>query len=278
MSVSYKIKEGWKHFTDVEQTIAQYMVDQPKHVMNISVHALAEEIKVSPASITRFAKKLGYKGFPELKIDIASDDGKEVINYSEAILQNDDLSTLCMKAKLLSIHAIEETYQLLNLHHLEQAIASLSECYNIYLFGIGTSGIIAQDFQQKLSRIGRNAIYYPDQQIQIAAAAHLSNDDVAIAISYSGETKSINEIMKYASEQGAKTIAITQYSNSLSKIVDYPLYVPSSEKEIRIGAIQSRDSSFMISDLLYLGIAHEHLDSTIESLVKTKSFIKRVNP
>lgn len=278
MSVSYKIKEGWKHFTDVEQTIAQFMIDHPKHGMTISVHALAEEIKVSPASITRFAKKIGYKGFPELKIDLASDDGKELINYSEAILQNDDLSTLCMKAKMLAIHAIEETFQLLNLHHLELAISSLSECYNIYLFGIGTSGIIAQDLQQKLSRIGRNAIYYPDQQIQIAAAAHLHNNDVAIAISYSGETKSINEMMKFANEQGAKTIAITQYSNSLSKIVDYPLYVPSSEKEIRIGAIQSRDSSFVISDLLYLGIAHENLENTKESLIKTRAFIQRVNP
>lgn len=278
MSTTFKIKEGWTHFTEVEQNIAKYILDNPKYVVNQSVHSLAETINVSPASITRFAKKIGYKGFPELKIDLASDDREVIMNYSEAILQRDDLATLCMKSKHSALQTIEQTFQLLNMHHLEQAISALCQCYNIYVFGFGTSGIIAQDFQQKLSRIGRNVIYFSDHQIQIASAAHLRSDDVAIAISYSGETKPINEIMRYAKEQGARTIAITQYSsNTLSKIADYSLYVPMSEKEIRIGAIQSRDASFVISDLLYLGIAHENMEQTKESLVKTRNFLTKVN-
>ncbi|MGL5541675.1 MAG: MurR/RpiR family transcriptional regulator [Erysipelotrichaceae bacterium] len=278
MSITFKIKEGWDHFTDVEQSIGRYILDNPKLIIGQSVHSLAQTISVSPASITRFAKKIGYKGFPELKIDLALDTRQVVEDYSEAIMQKDDLVTMCQKAKHYSMQSIEQTFGLLNMHNLEQAIATLCNCYNIYVFGFGTSGLIAQDLQQKLSRLGRNVIYFPDHQIQIAAAAHLSSDDVAIAISYSGETRPINEIIRYAKEQGATTIAITQYSNNtLSRLVDYPLYVPVSEKEIRIGAIQSRDASFYISDLLYVGIAHESMDRTKESLIKTRNFLTKVN-
>ncbi len=271
MSAIFKIKEGYKQYTDVEKEIANYIIDNHHKVKSSSVHVLAQDINVSSASITRFAKKLGYKGFPELKIDLASQKEETEINYAQAILEKDDLPTLCEKTRLAAMQCLDNTYKLLNLDYLQEAINACHDCRNLYIFAVGNNGVVALDLQIKLSRLGKNVIFYSDTHIQVSASAHVSSEDAVIAISYNGETVEVNNALKNAKAQGAKTIAITKYHNStLAKLADCVLSLPVNEQAIRIGAIQSRDASLAITDLIYLGVAHLNLDKTKEALVKTK--------
>ena len=133
-----------------------------------------------------------------------------------------------------------------------------------------------QDFQYKLSRIKRIAIYQKDSHTQLISAVNIEPNDIAICISYSGETKEVNLALKKAKELGAKTIGITKFNNTLSKIVDISLHVPSEEKEIRVGAITSRISALVITDLLYLGVAKNNLNKTEEYILKTREFVKKI--
>ena len=136
--------------------------------------------------------------------------------------------------------------------------------------------MVAQDFQYKLSRIKRIAIYQKDSHTQLISAVNIEPNDIAIGISYSGETKEVNLALKKAKELGAKTIGITKFNNTLSKIVDISLHVPSEEKEIRFGAITSRISALVITDLLYLGVAKNNLNKTEEYILKTREFVKKI--
>ena len=180
------------------------------------------------------------------------------------------------KAEVINLKAMSQTYRLMNMNHLKEAIDLISNCNNIYIFGVGASGLVAQDFQYKLSRIKRIAIYQKDSHTQLISAVNIEPNDIAIGISYSGETKEVNLALKKAKELGAKTIGITKFNNTLSKIVDISLHVPSEEKEIRVGAITSRISALVITDLLYLGVAKNNLKKTEEYILKTREFVKKI--
>lgn len=278
MSCVYKIRESLGSFTDTDQKLAEYTLANREKVVMLSAKELADRVNTSAAAVVRFSKKVGYKGFTELKVELAKDreDEKED-DFNAIIKENDSIDIMVRKAESINIRAMEKTYKLINIKILQEAIKALNECEHIYLFGIGASGLVAQDFQYKLARINKMAIYQTDENIQITSAVHIGPKDVAIGISYTGETKGVNVSLSRARKQGAKTIAITSFNkNSLSKIVEFPLYIPSEETELRIGAITSRISELLITDLLYLGMAKNDFKKTEEYILKTREIVKEL--
>lgn len=277
MSCVYKIKEGLGSFTDTDQKLAEYTLANREEVVMLSAKELAQRVNSSAAAVVRFSKRIGYKGFTELKVELAKDREEKEDEFNAIIKENDSIDSMVKKAENINLRAMERTYKLINKKVLEKAIKSLNECENIYLFGIGASGLVAQDFQYKLSRINKMAIYQVDEHIQVASAVHIGPNDVAIGISYTGETKGVNVSLTRARKQGATTIAVTSFNkNSLAKIVEFPLYIPSEETELRIGAITSRISELLITDLLYLGIAKDDFRRTEEYIIKTKEIVKKI--
>ena len=275
MSCIFKIKEGRESFTDTEEKLANYILENKKDVIMLSAQDLADRVNTSAAAVIRFSKKVGYKGFTALKVDLAKDSEECIQDFNTIIKEQDSIEIMVRKSKAINMNALDQTYKLINYNALEEAIEAINKAEKIYLFGVGASGLVALDFQYKVSRIKKIAIYYQDSHMQVTSAAHIGEKDIAIGISYSGETKEVNLALKQAKESGAYTIGVTKFNNSsLSKIVDNQLYIPSEEKEIRIGAMTSRMTALLIMDLLYLGVAKNDVDRTEEYILKTRSFIK----
>lgn len=274
MSCIYKIKKGFSTYTNTEVRIAEYILENKKEVLNYSAKVFGEKSEASAAAVVRFSKKVGYKGFTELKMDLAKDNEEESMYIDDILRENDTMELLVKKSESHKIATINETYKLININYLEKAIEALRNARRIYLFGVGNSGIVAQDLVQKFSRINVFAIHHNDSHVQLASSVSIGKEDVAIAISYRGNTREVNSAMRQAKENGAVTIGITQYDkNALSKIVDIPLYIPSEEKDIRYGAVSSRDSSFIITDLLYLGVAKDDFAKTKHHILKSRELI-----
>lgn len=277
MSCIYKIREGNASYTDTEKKLAQYILDHINEVTLNSAQVLGERVGVSPAAVIRFSKKLGYSGFTAMKVDLAKDERTEIANFDDMIREQDSIDTVLKKAENLNVMLQNQAYRLINAESLEKAVNVLLGCHTVYLFGISGSGIVCMDLTQKLSRINRPAVYHSDFHDQLATAAHMTAQDAAIAVSYSGKTKEVNTAMALAKELGAATIAITQFKKSpLTKLADILLYIPSSERDLRLGAIASRNASLIVTDLLYLGLAKHNISATREMLVKTKEAIKRL--
>jgi len=271
MSSIFKIREGFATYTETEKRLAEYILEHREDVVNQSAQVLGEKVHTSAAAVVRFSKKLGFKGFTALKVEIARDSSGDAIDFDEIIKEEDSIGVMVKKANAINLKTIEKTYSLINVEHLESAINALIGARNICLFGVGGSGIVCDDFYNKLIRIDKRATFNKDTHVQIASVANITKDDVAIGISYGGNTKEINTAMAYAANIGAMTIGITQYSKSkLSKICDILLYIPSEEKELRLGAIQSRNSSLIMTDLLYYGITKAEIEETKEKLRKTR--------
>ena len=277
MSCIFKIKEGFNSFTNTEKKLANYILKNKEEVVNLSAQELSDKADISPAAVVRFSKTLGYKGFTALKVDLAKDRDERENDTSVIISEDDSINDIIRKVKVSNTSSIDETIGLLNVDTINNIVEAMVNAKRIYLFGIGASGIVAMDLQQKLLRINKNSLYQMDPHTQISSSVHITNEDVAIGISYSGETKEVNTPLKIAKENGAKTIAITRYNkNSLSKIADYSVYLPNDEKELRVGAITSRIDALTIVDILYLGVAKNDFERTKRDIKKTRDIINRI--
>ena len=277
MSCIFKIKEGFNSFTNTEKKLAEYILKNKDEVIGLSAQDLSDKADISPAAVVRFSKTLGYKGFTALKVDLAKDRDEKENDTSVIINEDDTIKDIMRKVKVSNISSIDETIGLMNVDTMKNIIEAMINAKRIYLFGIGASGLVALDLQQKLLRINKSTLYQIDPHTQIASAVHIEKEDVAIGISYSGETKEVNVPLKIAKEKGAKTIAITRYNkNSLSKISDYAIYLPNYEKEFRVGAITSRIDALTIVDILYLGVARNEFKQTKEYIKSTREAINSI--
>lgn len=282
MSCIYKIKEGFGSFTQNEKIIAQYILDHRDEAIEKSAQELGEVTHTSAASWIRFAQRLGFKGLTALKVDLAKnldEDQEEDELFNVVIEDQDSLSVLVKKIQTINAQQMESTYKLLNVESLQTAIDWMNSARRIYLTGVGGSGIACLDLMHKLTRIDKDVVYYEDTHILAARIAHINQDDVLIALSYSGETPTVNDLVKFAKDQGAKIIAITQYNikSTLASLADVALYIPIKEKELRLGSITSRNATLAFTDLLYFGLSKVHYDQTKNDLIKTRQLIQRLN-
>lgn len=279
MSCIAKIK-NYTAFTKTEIKLADYIVQHMDEVIYDTAQVLSKKTSTSPAALIRFSQKLGYKGFTDLKVDLAQEsDVQQNDDIFGSIIDNHDRLEDVMKNKMRSDDdTIKQTFQLLHKDNLQKAIECLKQAEKIYLFGISASAICCTDFAQKLSRIGIDVICYNDVHMQLAATSHIRPCDVALAVSYSGHTKEVNIAMKQAKKAGARTIAITQISNTpLQKLADILLYLPTQEHDLRLGAMVSRNASLILTDLLYLGMIKDDLDDYKEKLKKSRILVKQLH-
>lgn len=271
MNCLVQIKESENSFTQTEKTIAKYIIDHASEIPYYSAQVLAQKTDTSPAAVIRFSKKLGFKGFSELKISLASSRQDQEENIDTVVEETDDLKTLIQKCCQLNTSTVEKTYQLINDNILQQAIDLVRKSHTVYLFGVGSSAIVANDLSIKLLRIGKKAIFNSDIHVQLTFEECMKKNDLAIIISYSGKTAGLVDIVKELKQAHIPIIAITQNSNNvISKNADISLFVPLEENELRIGAISSRNASLIVTDLLYYGVFKHNLEKNKERLLRTR--------
>ena len=233
--------------TKAEQKLLNYIEKNLLHIEELTIRNLAEQAEVSTATVSRLAKKFGYSNFAKFKLELSS-------SYTESIKQ---------------------TVELLKIEELEQASTLLNQASKIYLFGVGASGTVCSDFYYKLNRIGKNCVYVQDSHVQMASIASASSKDLAIGISYSGLTKEVVAPLQFAKKQRVFTIAITGVGlNPLTQLGDLVFRVPKHEQEVRVGAIDSRNNTLFLTDLLYLAMIQKDSEQLGRLLEDTQLLTK----
>lgn len=269
MNAYLRIEEYNDSYTTTEKLIADYILQND--ILQDSAQVLGEKTNTSAAAIIRFSKKIGFKGFSDLKMNLAQSTKEEKQEVDLIFDVNDDIGTLVEKGCRLNMNTVLKTYQLINIDTLEASIDLLNNASTIYLFGVGGSSVIGLDIYQKLMRIGKKVIYNPDLHVQMTFTQSMDQNDAALIISYSGSTTGLVDIAKVLHEKQIPFISITQInSNPISKLSTYSLKVPSEEKTLRIGAVSSRISSFVITDLLYYGVFKKNFEEHKKNLIDSK--------
>ena len=261
-----------------EKRLADVILHNPEKVVHLSITELACRANVSDTTIVKFCKRLGYKGYQEFKILLAQDVVVKHVPVYGQIEVEDEVGTIKEKIFQANIKALQDTVQVLNTRALEAAVEVISGAREIHFYGMGASGIVALDAEQKFSRIGLRASAFVDWHMQITRASLLTPDDVAVGVSYSGDTRETVKSLETARQAGAFAIAVTNYSTSdIVKVADLVLLTASQEEIFRYGAISSRIAQLSAIDALFIAVSLVDFNQSRQFIEKTKKAISRRN-
>lgn len=278
MSCILKIREIYQELTPTEQKIANYILEHGEDISIMSAAELGDLVKTSPPSIIRFARKLGYGGFQEMKLGLAKDaaiQDKQQDKVYEAVGVHDSTKDIIYKIGKENMNAIEETMSVIDEDSMSKAIDAMIAAKHINIYGVGASGLVGLDLQYKLMRINKRSSMYMDSHTQLASAIHVGRGDVAVGISHSGRTLEIYKAIEVAKERGATTISITKYGkNPLSDLADINIFTASVEKNLRTGAIASRIAQLTIIDILFVGIARKNFNEISKYIQTTRDIVE----
>jgi len=255
-----------------ERRIADAVLEDPAAVARKSITALAERCNTSATTVVRFAKHLGFAGYPQLRLALAKDAGLEEGRtarepLSGVLTPTDSLNETVAKIGYADARAVEDTATSLDMGALEKAATAIVNARRVDLVGIGASAIPVLDLDQKLSRLGLATSRYPDRHAAMTGVSLRGPEDVVIGVSHSGSTVDVIAPIELARRQGATTIAITNHPGSkLAEGADIALITASRETTFRSGAMASRIAQLLIVDCVFVAVAMHDMDTTQAAL------------
>ncbi|MHC1735709.1 MAG: MurR/RpiR family transcriptional regulator [Erysipelotrichaceae bacterium] len=286
-SIYTLIRSTYASLSKSEKQVADFVLLTGYSISSLTLHELASQTETSEPTVMRFAKKLGYSSFSDFKLHVAKSWGQvnaskvdEPTRFIDLLFTRND-STKEIPAKVIDMtsHALRETMNLLDEGKFLEAIAMIRRADLIDIYGVGNSGSIASDLMNKLVRIGLKCRYFADNHVQQICACHLTDKDLAIAISHSGSTKDTVDTLHIAKNAGAMTISITNFSgHHTSRYSDVTLLTGDVETTFYSETTVSRISQLALVDMLYMGVLLSDFDrfstnlDRVNKLVQTKNY------
>ncbi|MFJ8261456.1 MurR/RpiR family transcriptional regulator [Rummeliibacillus sp. NPDC094406] len=271
-----KISSLYPRLSEKEKKIADYIQEDPSHIINKTINEVSADLNIADATVFRFCKRLGFKGYQAMKIALASEVITPIQQFHEEISESDDEKTIFQKIFKSNIRTLENTMHILDEGSIKRAVMLMNKAKHIYFYGTGGSAVIAMDAYHKFVRTGVKCFAFVDSHFQLMSASQLSTDDLAVVISHSGRNRDTLQISKTAKEHGASMIAITGFPKSpIGQLADVALYTSSEETEYRSEALSSRIGQLSIIDALYVNTMVKHKDDANHALEKMRHAISQ---
>ncbi len=269
-----RLRELRPRLADAERRLATYILRHPRQILDSSITLVAGRARVSEATVVRLCRRIGCRGYQDLRIRLAADLVLPPRQIYDEIDPGDDCPAVKRKVFGISIRALEETLDVLEDGALEAAVEAIAAARQVDFYGVGASGIVAMDAQQKLLRIGIAAQAFVDPHVQAASAALLRRGDVAVGISHSGSTRDTVHALGVARSAGATTVAITRYGPSpIEAVAQIRLHTISTEGGIRGAAIASRMAQLAVVDAITMSVALRRYEETLAALRATRDAV-----
>ena len=281
MNCLLSIRQRYAGFAQNDKKLADFLLAEPDRARHLSSQQLALEAGVSQSSVVKFAQKLGFKGFPALKLAIsealASSPDPFSITVHNQILGDDTLRVVGEKLINENLSAMRATLDVNSEEKLQQSVEMLRTARRIVLTGIGASGLVARNFGWKLMKIGLNAIVEQDMHALLATVQAMDPQDLLLPISYSGERREINMAADEMLRAGGRILAITGFTpNALQQRASHCLYTLAEEQATRSAAISSTSAQTMLTDLLFMALVQRDLEHAPERIRHSEELVKKL--
>lgn len=237
-SIIPAIVEKYETFTKVEQIIADYLISN-ENCEDFSIRAMKERLYVSEASLSRFAKKLGFPGWREFAYQyqqIFHTENSASVSSSSVIRHYNDI-----------LHSITKKT---DEKQIARIVGMMAEAKHILVVGIGSSGLAAEEMKRRLIRIGISIESCDQRDIMKMRGIFQTEENLVIGISLSGTKEEVLFTLRQSHQHGAKTVFITG-SRRRHEFVDELVQIPVL-KDLNSGnLISPQFPVLVITDLLY---------------------------
>lgn len=273
-AVAAMIRSKIPELTPLEVHVVNVLMNRTDFSENTTLKEIAQDANVSDAMIVKIAKKLGFDGFRDIRAGLAEYNRSDTASLHAELSPDDTCIEIVEKVFRTSMQALEETIAILDIEAFERAAKALHAARYRDFYGIGGSAQIARDVAHKFLRIGLRTAVYDDAHMMLMSASILGPNDVVLAFSHSGNTTSVLEPLELARKNGARTIAVTNYSNSrIASIADDVLCSTAQGSPLLGENAAARIAQLNILDALFAAVAQLDLKTAEKSLTKTMNAV-----
>ncbi|MEN6534805.1 MAG: MurR/RpiR family transcriptional regulator [Bryobacteraceae bacterium] len=232
--------------------IARFILKSPAEARNMSIASLAVACGVSTASVSRFSKKLGYAGFKQFQLDLATAVAQSSAVTLEDLSRGTAPESIVQRVFEYNRQSLAETGRVLDMKTLIQVARRIRQSEHTFLMGVGSSALAARYGAMRLLSLGITAIALEDPYTQIFATENVGRGDVVIGISHTGQTCHVIEGITKAAQHGAYVVALTNYPQSpLAVASAYSLITAYREHRISAAVSESIIAQLLVLDSLY---------------------------
>lgn len=267
-NVFIQIGTEYYSFTISEKKLADFILTAQDRVARMSISELSEACGVADATVSRFCRRLGFRGFPDFKLAVANATVRRLTDnpLSGEITQQDTLEEISRKLLAANSLAMTQTLEVLDLAMIHEAALLLRQARSVLCMGQGGSMLIASEAAHLFSTISNRFHPVSDSHMQAMAAAMIEEDDVILFFSYSGSTLAMLDTLKVAKERGGRVILVTRFPNSPgAQLADVVLQCGANENPLQSGSIPARIAQMYLLDILFTEFTRWNLDSAKEN-------------
>lgn len=264
MTLLARIRNSLKELAPAEARVARLALADPRTFCTQPVTELAERAGVSKPTVVRFCRSVGLDGLSDFKLKMMSELSGGVPFVHQNVRPDDSVADMASKVVNNAVGALSAYRKSLAEPALRDCIRQLDRVIRgggrIEFYGVGNSGIVAQDAQYKFFRLGCNSVAYADGHLQVMASTLLGPGDAVVLISNSGKTRDLLDAAEIARKRGALTIGITESGSPLATIVKIHLPADHDERHEQFQPMISRLLHLLVIDILATGLAQLRAD------------------
>lgn len=235
------IESHYENMSSLEKTVADFFIKN-KTKMDFSSKSISEHLFVSEATLSRFAKRCGFKGYREF-----------IYRYKETFNGTDHIITDQMRTVFEAYQEIlNKSYNLVTEEQLRRIVDHMAEGTRVFVYGKGSSGLAAREMQNRFMRLGLDITAMEDSDLMRMNSSLMTAHSMAIGISISGETEAVLDSLIHAHANGAYTVLITAYNRGeYHKFCD-EVVLTAARQNLNYGNIISPQFPvLLILDILY---------------------------
>lgn len=279
--ITKQIEAGYGDLRRSEKQAADYILSHMEEAADLPLDRLAYSAKVSQPTVLRMLKALGFNGYKDFRYQLVAELARETdrekpdqIMYGYTLSRQDTLEEIPIKMAATTQRMVEETLKNFSGKSYQKAVQKLKKARLIDIYSVENSEVTAMDLLTKLLYLGLPCRHFSDYYFQRISAGSLTSEDVAVGISYSGESKDTVDVMRTARKAGACTIVITNFRDStIAKYAD--ILICTSQEQFFYGdAIFSRTTQLLIVDMIYMGIIASDYERYVEQLNRCEKVVR----
>ena len=259
MGMLERIKSTLPDLSPAEQRVGKLLLTDPRTFSTLPVTELAERAKVSKPTVVRFCRSMGYEGLSDFKLKLAGNLGEGVPFIHRNVAAQDSSNDVLVKVIDNTVTAFLKYRNDASSAAIDKAAEAIALTHKkgkrLEFFGVGNSGIVAQDAQHKFFRLGFHTISHSDGHMQIMSSSLLGPGDCLVVFSNSGRTRDLLDSCEIAKKNGATTVVVTASGSPLASAGKIHLAADHPESYEKFSPMVSRLLHLMIVDVLATAVA-----------------------
>ncbi len=267
-----RIKACLPSLAPAEQRVGKLVLSDPRSFAKLPVSELADRAHVSKPTVVRFCRSVGYDGLSDFKLKLAGSVNEGVAFIHRSVDADDKTGDIMVKVIDNTVAAFLKYRNEASTAMIEKAVSALVQAYRdgkrIEFFGVGNSGVVAQDAQHKFFRLGMHVIAHSDGHMQVMSASLLGPGDCVVIISNSGRTRDLMDACDIARKHGATTIIITASGSPLAAAGHIHLAADHPEGYDRYSPMVSRLMHLLVIDILATCVALRIGGETLQPILR----------